>query len=878
MGAFSMKSITFYRMVLYSLMTNSFSASGAVTDLPGGIQPYNTQTDITQGKVYTPVDVGYAKGGGYNTLSVATMNNSQAGVGLGSGNSADLVALDMLGQNGFVLSGHSVSNGSAENWLINKASATGGGITTILNYGDFLSLVTDGTYLTRWGTWGSGKLNGVGRALWNAAGATIDTVENTMNITSANVVITNNGTIGALNNNNGASINGVQIGIDNEDQGIVSTLTNNGVISGLVVGIRNYGTIGHIINMDTITGGGADARTLAILNEGTITDGILNYGVLNGDVVLGGATLTIAGNNAALLGDVTGDSGSRLIVGDSDHLATFTAAGLAHVEKISVGSGSTLTVSQPADWRASGNTADAVNINGALVMNDGSALTGNLLNNGIVTLAQPGHVFARLAGNTTNGGNIVLNPTAASAGNTLTINGDYAGVAGSSLSLGTVLGDDSSLTDKLVITGTMSGESVLNIINENGAGGQTLEGIQVVKVDGTSSGTFTQNGRLVAGVYDYALRKGNTSGTDANGWYLSSTAPSLQGSPTSPGAPGTPTAPHPPANLMSMIRPETASYISNQQAARTVFTFSVNDRARETPYTNVFTGKSDMTSTWIRNEGGHNKSSSSNGQNKTTADRYVLQLGGNVGEWSSASAGKTLLGVMGGYAIQHSHTRNTLTGNTSRGNVHGYSAGLYGEWYQHTEDSAGLYVGSWLQYAWFDNEVKGGGLPAESYKSQGLSASLETGYSWQIADWAHVGALDHSLWLRPHAQIVWSGIQADDRTEDNGTRVSDAGHDNVQTTLGMRVFLKAKSVKGQESEFEYQPFIEANWIYNTQDAGVRMNDAGVRLDGARNIGELKTGIEGKLNHSLSIWAEVAQQMGGKAYRDTQGALGIKYQF
>ncbi len=87
---------------------------------------------------------------------------------------------------------------------------------------------------------------------------------------------------------------------------------------------------------------------------------------------------------------------------------------------------------------------------------------------------------------------------------------------------------------------------------------------------------------------------------------------------------------------------------------------------------------------------------------------------------------------------------------------------------------------------------------------------------------------------------------------------------------------KAPRKKGDVREFE--PFIEANWIHNTKQYGVRMNDTSTTLQGSRNVGEVKVGVEGRLTRDLSVWGNVAQQIGNNGFHDTSGVLGIKYQF
>lgn len=82
--------------------------------------------------------------------------------------------------------------------------------------------------------------------------------------------------------------------------------------------------------------------------------------------------------------------------------------------------------------------------------------------------------------------------------------------------LNTVLGDDTSATDNIVVSGNTSGNTQVKMNNAGGQGAQTVDGIRSVEVQGQSDGTFIQSGRIVAGAYDYSLMK---NGKD---WYLTS--------------------------------------------------------------------------------------------------------------------------------------------------------------------------------------------------------------------------------------------------------------------------------------------------------------------------------------------------------------------
>jgi autotransporter family porin len=94
------------------------------------------------------------------------------------------------------------------------------------------------------------------------------------------------------------------------------------------------------------------------------------------------------------------------------------------------------------------------------------------------------------------------------AGKTLTVAGNYTGNGGT-IAMNTVLAGDESATDKLVIKGNTSGNTLVTFTNVGGAGDQTVDGIEVIEVGGASDGTFTKPAKnyLRAGAYVYQLEK-----------------------------------------------------------------------------------------------------------------------------------------------------------------------------------------------------------------------------------------------------------------------------------------------------------------------------------------------------------------------------------
>ncbi|WP_436286856.1 autotransporter outer membrane beta-barrel domain-containing protein, partial [Yersinia frederiksenii] len=149
--------------------------------------------------------------------------------------------------------------------------------------------------------------------------------------------------------------------------------------------------------------------------------------------------------------------------------------------------------------------------------------TNSVLNNGTIiaangTVTDPVQTTTfNNVGTFTHAG--VLTMANGRAGDITVINGDYVGKDGS-LWLDTVLDDDSATTDKLVINGNTSGNTRVRGDNLGGTGAQTLNGIELIQVNGLSDGEFVKSGRIVAGAYDYSLVRG--VGSNTTNWYLTS--------------------------------------------------------------------------------------------------------------------------------------------------------------------------------------------------------------------------------------------------------------------------------------------------------------------------------------------------------------------
>ncbi|MBF7997506.1 autotransporter outer membrane beta-barrel domain-containing protein [Rahnella laticis] len=764
----------------------------------------------------------------------------------------------------------------------------------------------------------AGTVSGAGSTQTVAAGAPAEdwTVD-----TSGSLVISDDGTAGHIEVNDGtltagntgvsitsilanenATVNltGVQVSnssapavqLANVDGGPGASLTaTNSDITGLGAGLTLIsGSSVATLDNTRVTATGVSSSVFQPATGGnSIGDygGVLN--ILNGSVVSGtengiavevddrySTSAEISVNNSA----VSGQNGSAIWVGMDPYSAAMPVnIAVSNGATLTGGNGDILTVADGAianlsvsDAALTGNITNDIQSTANVTLSDNASLTGTLSN--VTSLSLGNASTVTLTGNSTvttlsNGGTLAFSDGA--VGRTLTVNGDYTGNNGLII-FNSVLSGDSSLTDRLLVNGDTAGTTRVSINNLGGAGDATVNGFEVIGVTGNSAGEFTEAGPVVAGAYDYHLVRG--VGTNAGNWYLTSelTAPDGGDNGTPPdnsGDGGNET----PDSGTKIFRPEGGAYAANLLAANTLFTTSLADRQGETAYTDALTGEKKLTSLWMKNTGTHTRNDDGSGQLKTQSNSYVLMLGGDMAAGEAQGGSSWRLGALGGYANSRSNTTSSLAGRDAKGEMEGYTAGLYGTWYAQGNDREGLYLDSVVQYSWFDNTVNGEGLSSEKYNSDGMQASLEAGYVIPL------GGSGRSTWyIQPNAQAGWSGIQADRHTESNGTVVSGNGDDNVRTRLGVKVFSEGHSQVDDGKGRSFRPFAEVNWIHNTEQYGVNMDGVNVTSEGTRNIGEAKIGVQGSVTPSLNVTGTVGQQMGDAGYSSTAAAVGLKYTF
>ncbi|ECK9402448.1 fibronectin-binding autotransporter adhesin ShdA, partial [Salmonella enterica subsp. enterica serovar Paratyphi C str. CFSAN000603] len=522
---------------------------------------------------------------------------------------------------------------------------------------------------------------------------------------------------------------------------------------------------------------------------------------------------------------------------------------------------------------------------------NGTTVNGKVTNEGTLVFGdseETGAIFT-LNGDLINMGTMTSGSSSSTPGNTLYVDGNYTGNGGS-LYLNTVLGDDDSATDKLVITGDASGTTDL-YINGIGDGAQTTNGIEVVDVGGVStSDAFVLKNEVNASLYTYRLYWNESD----NDWYLASKAQSDDddsggddtpsdggddggnvtppddggdgGNVTPPddgGDGGDVTPPDDGGDVAPQYRADIGAYMGNQWMARNLQMQTLYDR-EGSQYRNA------DGSVWARFKAGKAESEAVSGNIDMDSNYSQFQLGGDILAWGNGQQSFTV-GVMASYI----NADTDSTGNrgadgsqfTSSGNVDGYNLGVYATWFADAQTHSGAYVDSWYQYGFYNNSVESGDAGSESYDSTATAVSLETGYRYDIA--LNNG---NTVSLTPQAQVVWQNYSADSVKDNYGTRIDGQDGDSWTTRLGLRV--DGKLYKGSRTVI--QPFAEANWLHTSDDVSVSFDDATVKQDLPANRTELKVGLQADIDKQWSVRAQVAGQTGSNDFGDLNGSLNLRY--
>ncbi|KRG48439.1 hypothetical protein ARC23_16500 [Stenotrophomonas beteli] len=833
--------------------TNGVYAHGAVADTAGSNLTLASADITTQGEVAMGAR---AYGGGVVALTdvrLTTHGNGAYGLdamGAGSQLRADNVLVETFGAN----SGGTTASAVVAEW---------GGQLDIHNS----QVKTHGASAMGLLSQVAGDLGDTDTVL-NAVGVQVLTVGDNAFGAMACSLIVGAGDACASPNYSGAAMEGANAFLNIDD----SRIETNGIGSH---GLYAYGPAGASIvaNGSAVltTGEGAHGVVAEFGADVQLNDshvraegaGAVGALVIDSTLSMAGGTLSSSQDSAIRsdAGDISLSAGAQIIGGNG-----------VFVEQIG-NAGNRVQMSDRAIAMG-----DVVFGNGAstaatsLSLDDASVWIGKT--NGVVDVLQvAGGSTWQMTGDSTvgqlslNDGVIAFQAPSTNDFKTLTVTGDFVGNGGTLL-MNTVLGDDHSATDKLHVLGDTSGQAYVAVNNVGGAGAQTLDGIQIVEVNGASNAEFNLSGRAVGGQYEYFLFKGGKADPNDGDWYLRSELPPIvqpdpcELDPSAPGCidPIDPTDPPAP-----VLRPEIGAYLANQSVAVGMFQHAMHDRLGEPNLAERLKDDDKLGSVWARVTRNQVDYGVGEGQIDVSSDSSLLQIGSDIARWGQTSRGQ--VGFMAAAGQANSTATSALTGYAAKGKVDGVALGVYGNWFARPDEAVGTYVDAWLQAGRYKNSVHGDGLVEERYDAQTLTGSVEIGYAWKVfANEAR------AFYLEPQAQFIYTDYRSDDHMEANGTVVSAEQGGGLTTRVGLRAYGHAINMDGNR----VQPFVTANWYHQSNINSVAFDGEALEGGTPKDRYELKVGAQLQLGSGWTGWGHLSGQSGKDSYRDIGGQVGLKY--
>lgn len=393
-----------------------------------------------------------------------------------------------------------------------------------------------------------------------------------------------------------------------------------------------------------------------------------------------------------------------------------------------------------------------------------------------------------ISGDVNNAGTVNMQDGA--AGDVMTVAGNYTG-AGGSLLIDTVLGDDSSRTDKLLISGDTAGTTRLAVNNINGTGAPTVEGIRVIGVGGKSDGSFSLAGdytvhgkpAIVAGAYAYQLYQGGVS-TPADGdWYLRSQLNPQQASqaPAAPAKPlyqaGVPSYEAYPQALLALNSLPTLQ----ERVGNRYWTGAGNQPDRNASSAGKQQAGADPSGAaiegngvWGRMEGAYKHIKPGDSTSDTSYDQNIFRLQVGVDRQLNESSNGKLIGGLTAHYV-HGQTDSKSAHGDGEIDTDGYGVGGTLTWY----GKNGFYLDGQARFTWYDSD-----LNSKLARKSLVKDNDGFGYASSIEGGKRI-ALDSNWSLTPQAQLVYSNVDFDAFTDAFGARVSRANGESLQGRLGV---------------------------------------------------------------------------------------------
>lgn len=746
-----------------------------------------------------------------------TVQGSENGINVVDSAKADIINSGLLGGGGAAVMFASSKNNSL---VLNTGSSLIGDVISTGSAGNALSLVGSGSEdsnfvgLNDGDGFASVKMNGEN---WTLTG-NLDIIGSGDSLQVNSGQLTLAGAVANSGNTLVAEAATLQLGNGQKTATLTGSMTNNGTL------IFNQGSDSTFAT--SIIGSGnvekVDTNTLTLTGTNSYT----------GNTLLKSGTTLVAG-------------GATLGVADSD---------------------ATITIENGAQFASAGEVNNNIDILSGGILAAWNAVEGN------ATLRTSG--VDTINGNVTNSGTLLLSAADNSVGNNFTINGDYTGSAGSQIVMNSTLGEDSAPTDHLSITGSSYGQSGVSIANIGGLGAQTVNGMEIVSVSGSSEAQLTLSKPVVAGAYEYGLYQ-----HDNGNWYLESKATpsddpsddtddgdsgsdsgtdggsgtdgdSDNGSNTDNGGQSAP----------EVMAPEVGAYLGNYLAAQSMFLHKRDDRDQLT-----FRNEDNL-NTWMYVKGRYHENDAGGDKVSYDTTTTVLQVGS---DFMSKPMDKGILRAGGMFGAGQAKTDSDAKHNVrdAQGKVDGFNVGLYATWQEDPKLRLGSYIDTWASYSWYNNTVTSN-RNNEKYDSKGFAASVEVGHAWVIP------SESARTWkIEPQAQMIYSYLDQENHTDPDGVRVTTVDNNSLFGRLGVK-----SSYFEQHDVKAWQPYVAVNWLKGAGQNDLAFNGEKVSNDTPDDRGQLELGVTGNVNETTTISLRASGEWGENSYAAYGGHILLNHRW
>jgi outer membrane autotransporter protein len=449
------------------------------------------------------------------------------------------------------------------------------------------------------------------------------------------------------------------------------------------------------------------------------------------------------------------------------------------------------------------------------------------------------------------------------------------------------------------VQGNTSGKTRLLVANAGGNGAATVNGIQVVQVQGNSSaGDFALAAPVQAGAYEYLLQRGGATDGDAHSFYLSSrydappVPPVVEPEVIPPVPPVTPTPAVPevatvkPAGPQQpqVLRPAVAGYVLGQAASLELgqgLLGTLHQRVGEQQTLKWdYCGcdaKAPDDQAWVRLNA---QRLDLDGQRQFgyRQDLQYVQLGKDLSVRYSENAGdrsRTHTGLSAGYGrtgVDFNDRRRGAAGlGEATGQMTGQMATLGAYHTRYADNGSYLDLVGQVHAVRNAYQDKYGGEGTQKGYGGGLSA--EVGRPWQIGQ---------SQWLvEPQAQLSYQATRYG-QFEDNVSRIDGQTAQSLRGRIGARLAWNDKANRADALTRTNTVYLTANLLHEFKDQS-SATIGGTRVSeqwGQQTWAEVGVGAQLPLTRASYLYggAQYQQSITGASRQGVSGQVGLRVAF